>query len=76
VLNVTVDQPSAAGFLTVYRCGTSTPNASNVNFSAGQTTANSVTVSVGTNGKVCVYSSSSTQLIVDVDASFGLATIS
>jgi len=37
VLNVTVTQPSATGWITVHPCGTSAPNASNVNFVASDT---------------------------------------
>src|SRR4051794_22474552 len=35
VLNVTVDQPQLAGFITVYPCGGAIPTASNVNYIAG-----------------------------------------
>ncbi|MEU5786313.1 right-handed parallel beta-helix repeat-containing protein [Micromonospora purpureochromogenes] len=51
VLNVTVTQPSAAGFVTVYPDQGSLPNTSNVNFVARETVANLVTVPV-VNGKV------------------------
>src|SRR4051794_23721328 len=39
VLNVAVADAVAAGFVTVYPCGTARPNASNVNYVAGQTIA-------------------------------------
>jgi hypothetical protein len=65
VLNVTVDGPAAAGFVTAYPCGTARPLASSVNFLAGQTISNSVTVAVGTGGKVCLFSSRATHLVVD-----------
>lgn len=45
VLNVTVNDPAAAGFVTVFPCGTEPPNASNLNHVGGQTIANSVIVS-------------------------------
>ena len=35
VLNVTVDQPAVAGFITVYPAGVDRPNASNLNYVAG-----------------------------------------
>lgn len=66
VLNVTVTEPSASGFVTVYPCGGDRPNASNVNFVAGATVANAVTAKVGVGGKVCLYSYVATQLIVDI----------
>ena len=37
VLNLTVTEPTAAGYVTVYPCGIDAPLASNLNFSAGQT---------------------------------------
>ncbi|MEU8761417.1 protease pro-enzyme activation domain-containing protein [Streptomyces sp. NPDC048659] len=51
VLNVTVTAPTAGGFLTVWPDGTPLPNASNINWTAGQTVANLVTVPV-VNGKI------------------------
>ena len=50
VLNVTVDGPEGSGFVTVFPCGGLLPLASNVNFVAGQTVANAVTVTVGVVG--------------------------
>jgi len=69
-LGVAVDRPTADGFLTVYPCGAPTPWASNLNFSAGQTIANALTTSIGADGKVCVYSSVATHIVVDVTAAF------
>lgn len=51
VLNVTVTAPTTNGFLTVWPDGTTLPNASNLNWTAGQTVANLVTVPV-VNGKI------------------------
>ncbi|HUP72925.1 MAG TPA: hypothetical protein VM282_07740, partial [Acidimicrobiales bacterium] len=70
VLNVTIDQPEGWGFVTVFPCGGFLPLASNVNFVAGQTVANAVTVAVGVDGEVCVYTSIATHLIVDVNGAF------
>ncbi len=67
-LNVTVDQPATSGFVTVYPCGENVPNASNVNYAAGQTIANLVTVKLGQDGNVCFYTSGSAHLIADVAA--------
>ncbi|HEY4023508.1 MAG TPA: protease pro-enzyme activation domain-containing protein [Pseudonocardiaceae bacterium] len=55
VLNVTATDTSAGSFLTVFPDGTTRPLASNVNFSAGQTIPNLVTVPVGSDGKVDIY---------------------
>lgn len=67
VLNIGVDGPAAAGFVTAYPCGADLPLASNVNFLAAETASNGATVKVGDAGKVCLYSSVATHLIVDVN---------
>jgi hypothetical protein len=67
-LNVTVDQPATGGFVTVFPCGQNVPNASNLNYAAGQTIANLVTVKLGQDGSVCFYTSGSAHLIVDLAA--------
>ena len=71
VLNVTVVDPATAGFVTVYPCGTTVPNASSVNFTAGATVANSVVSKIGGNGRVCVYSPATTDLVIDATGWFG-----
>ena len=70
VLNVTVTGPTADGFVTVYPCGIPTPLASNVNFAPGQTVANAVIVKVSNDGKVCLFDSKPTHLVVDVNGYF------
>jgi hypothetical protein len=71
VLNVTVTQPTAGGFLTVYPYGSSRPATSSVNFSAGQTIANLATTQDQTD-MVAIYngSSGSVQIIVDEEGYF------
>jgi hypothetical protein len=66
VLNATAVGALAPGFMTVFPCGTNPPDASNLNFSAGQTIPNSVVAKVGAGGKVCVFTSAPTHLLVDV----------
>ncbi len=67
VMNVTVAQPTADGFITVFPDGAQQPTASNLNFKAGQSIANLVTAKVGTGGKVDIYNfSGTTQVIFDV----------
>lgn len=51
VLNVTVTNPSAPSFLTIFPSGASQPLASNLNFIAGQTVPNRVIVGVSTSGQ-------------------------
>ena len=69
-LNVTVTDGSGPGFVTVYPCGGTPPTASNVNFLAGQTVPNAVISMIGTNGKVCLFTQNTADLVVDVNAAF------
>ena len=69
-LNVTVTESTASGFLTVFPCGSSRPNASSLNFVAGQTVPNGVLTKVGTGGKVCLFSQVPAHVIVDVNGYF------
>lgn len=68
VFNLTVTQARSLGFVTAYASDAARPNASNLNFSTGQTVPNLVTVPVGANGKVALFnaSSGSSHLIADV----------
>src|SRR5690606_35582880 len=66
VLSVTVTEPGAAGYITVYPCGEPLPLASNVNYLAGQTIANMAIAKIGADGKVCFYNSAATELVVDL----------
>jgi hypothetical protein len=75
VLNVTVTNPTATSFVTVWPTGQARPNASNINFVAGQTVPNLVTVKVGAGGQVSVYNAvGSTDLIADVAGYYGDGT--
>ncbi len=66
-LNLTVTEPTAVGFLTVYPTGEARPLASSANFVAFQTAANAVVARIGTGGKVTIFNSSGTShLIADV----------
>ncbi|WP_280688621.1 MULTISPECIES: hypothetical protein [unclassified Kitasatospora] len=70
VMNVTAVSPSDAGHVTVYPDGQPAPNTSNLNFAAGDTVPNLVTVPV-LNGKVDLQNaSSSVDLIADVTGYF------
>ena len=66
VLNVTVTDPSSAGFVTVYPCRDKPPTASNLNYVAGQTVPNAVMTAVGDSGAVCLFTKAPAHLIVDV----------
>ena len=67
VANVTAVSPSAAGFFTVYASGEAQPTVSNLNFVAGETTANLVTVPIGANGDITIFNHAGTaNALVDV----------
>ena len=67
VLNVTVDAPLTSGFITAWPSGEGQPTVSNLNYVAGQTVPNLVTVKVGANGRVNLYNSEGyTHLVADV----------
>jgi hypothetical protein len=69
VLNVTVTEATASGYVTVYPCGSPPQSlASNLNYVAGQTVANAVVSRIGNQGKVCIVSSAPTHLVVDVNS--------
>ena len=65
-LNVTALNTAADGFVTVYPCGTTRPTASSFNPLAGTITHNLVAARIGTGGKVCIYTNTSTDLFADV----------
>lgn len=68
IVNVTVTEPAAIGFVTVYRCGSSVPVASNLNFVAGETVANAVLAPVDADGDICIVSLVDTHIVIDVNA--------
>ncbi|MEZ5232795.1 MAG: hypothetical protein R2749_08810 [Acidimicrobiales bacterium] len=65
VLNVTVDQPQADGWVAAFPCG-ATPTTSTINFVRGQTLANLAVVAPGANGAVCFRSTVAGHLVVDL----------
>jgi hypothetical protein len=67
ILNVTAVDAQNDGFMTVFPCGTTVPDASNLNYRAGQTIANAVIARIGKGGRVCVYTSAGAHVIVDVN---------
>lgn len=77
IANLTAVGPGADGHLTAYPCDAAVPNASNVNYVAGVTAANSalVRLSVDGDGAVCIRTHADVDLVVDVSAyveGFGL----
>jgi hypothetical protein len=75
VLNVTATDPTQASYVTVYPDGSTRPTASNLNFTAGETIPNLVTVPVGADGKVDFYNNSgSVQLVADLAGYYSSGT--
>jgi hypothetical protein len=66
VLNVTATNPTKAGYLTVFPHGSAAPTASNVNFEAGQTVPNLVTVGISNGGFDVFNALGVTDVVVDL----------
>jgi hypothetical protein len=66
MLNITVTEASAPGFITVYPCGAARPVASTINYVPGTTVANLAIATTSLDGKVCIYTQTATHLVVDV----------
>ena len=77
VANITVTEPTAPGYLTVYPNGVATPLASNLNFIAGQTVPNLVVVQVGADGNIAILNGSggTSHLVVDITGWYGAASV-
>ncbi len=72
VANATVTDTTTNGFLLLYPSGTARPNASNVNWAAGETRANLTTTKVGDGGGVMIYNHfASTNVVIDVTGWYG-----
>ena len=76
VMNVTATDTTAIGHATVFPAGTSLPEASNLNWTAGRVVPNLVVVKVGAAGQVRIRNNSSgtTQFIADVAGYFADGT--
>jgi hypothetical protein len=71
VLNLTEADDTGPGYLTAWPAGASRPNASTVNFAAGETRPNRVVVGLGTGGVVDIYNlSGNVDVLADVSGWF------
>ncbi len=68
-LNITAVTPDDPGFLTVFPCGPR-PVAANLNYVAGDIVGNAVLAQVSAAGEICIFSSASTHIVVDVNGWF------
>jgi glucose/arabinose dehydrogenase/PKD repeat protein len=67
VLNITATQSADAGFVTAFPSGTAKPDVSNLNLNrVDATTPNLVTVPLGADSAIALYSSTDAHLLVDV----------
>jgi len=67
VANLATTGAAAPGFLTVYPCAGGRPNVSNLNMLADQTISNIAVGSADADRRICIFSLSSTQVIVDLE---------
>lgn len=66
-LNITATEGTTSSFLSVWPTGQPRPTSSTVNFSAGQTVANTTVVGVGDSGQVSLFNyTGSVHVVVDV----------
>ncbi len=70
-MNVTVTEPDLPGYITAYPCDQDRPTAANLNYTAGQTVPNLVTVRLSAQGTVCLFALNTTHLIADLAAWYG-----
>jgi hypothetical protein len=72
VLNVTVTNPTASSYLTLWPDGNLPPLASDLNYRRGQTVANLVVVQVGADGKVRLFNpAGSVDVVIDIVGWYG-----
>ncbi len=66
VINLTATEGAVAGFFAAYPTGQVRPASSSLNYQVGVSRANTVTVPLGTGGKINIYSSASVSVIADI----------
>jgi hypothetical protein len=73
VVNLTAANAVRPGFMTAFPCGKPAPNASNVNFFAGEARAVGAIVGLGLGNTMCVIADTTVHVIVDVTGYYGPA---
>ncbi|MGE0884883.1 MAG: S8 family serine peptidase [Blastocatellales bacterium] len=68
--NATVVNPASTGFITLWPDGQQRPPVSNLNFGANQTVPNAFTTALGAAGDFRIFSTSSTDFMVDITGYF------
>lgn len=62
---LTVTAPTGPGHLRAFPCDEPRPESSALNYAAGQTVANGTTIHTGADGRICIYTSSTTHILWD-----------
>jgi len=70
VVNLTVDQPTADGYLSAWDCAGSPPSTSVLNYRMGAPRGGHTVVGLGTDRRFCVTSLAATDVVVDVFGAF------
>ncbi|HET8989028.1 MAG TPA: CHAP domain-containing protein [Humibacillus sp.] len=66
VLSVTAPKPAASGWVAAWATGTTRPGVADLQVSGGSSTTGLVTSLIGSTGRVSLYSTTATDLVVDV----------
>lgn len=69
-VNITAVQPTAAGYLTVWECGTQPPTRT-ISYSAGKVIPLGMEVKLSAGGELCMRASTRTHVVVDVTGYWG-----
>jgi hypothetical protein len=71
VANITLVQPDAPGFATVFPCTAQVPDVSVLNHATAQTVANNTIATLSAAGELCVFTSAGADILVDVTGWLG-----
>ncbi|MEM9516888.1 MAG: serine protease [Actinomycetota bacterium] len=66
LVNVTAIRGALNGFITLFPCGTERPEASTLNYAAGDVVANGAFVELGADGTLCLYTHRDVDVALDV----------
>ncbi len=67
MLNLVAVRPTGPGFLTIFPCTPTRPNAATLNYGPGTVVANAVFAKLSTNGEICIYTKAASDLVIDVN---------
>ncbi len=72
-VNIVAVDPGAQGYITAYPCGIARPFTSAVQSLLGRVVSGSAVVPLGADGSFCVFSNTTTELVIDMTGSFAPA---